>query len=209
MNKIKCLVIVAATLVLASCVMTGQKVELNPQVRSEGGDGGRNREIVVTVVDSRANKVIGVRDPDLGRLTSITAETDIEDNALRAVAKGLTEEGFKVVTAPPGTHVAADAMRRLTVEIVSLGYKADLDSVPKKITCTAEVKAVAENNGHGLERTFKVEGDRQVMLTPSETDNESAIADILSEALTNAVTDYELTTFMSKEMLRTKKIEAN
>jgi uncharacterized lipoprotein YajG len=209
MKNIKCLVIVAATLALASCVLTGQKVELNPLVRSDGGDGGRSKEIVVTVVDARAAKVIGVRDPALGRLTSITSEDNIEDNALRAVAKGLSEEGFKVVTAPPGTTVAADAMRRLTVEIVSLGYKADLDSVPKTITCSAEVKAVAINNGHGFEHTFKVEGDRRVVLTPSEADNESAITDILSEALTNAVTDYDLTTFMSKELLQTKKIEAN
>ncbi|MBF0480724.1 MAG: hypothetical protein HQK81_07600 [Desulfovibrionaceae bacterium] len=205
----KCFVIAALALVLASCVMSGQKVELSPQVRSEGGDGGRGKEIVVTVVDARANKVIGVRDPDLGRLTSITAVDGLEDNALRAVAKGLTEEGFRVVAAPPGTSVAADALRHLTVEIVALGYKADLDSVPKTITCSAEVRAVAQNNGHGLERTFKVSGDRKVVLTPSEADNESALADILSEALTNAVSDYELTSFMSKEMLRTKKIEAN
>jgi uncharacterized lipoprotein YajG len=209
MKKMQCLIIALAALVLVSCVMTGQKVELNPLIRSGGGDAGRGREVVVTVVDARADKTIGVRDPALGRLTSITAESGLEDNTLRAVAKGLTEEGFKAVAAPAGTRVAEDAMRKLTVEIASISYAADLDSVPKKITCTAEIKAVAVNNGHGFERTFRITADKQVVLTPSEADNETAITDALSDALTNAVTDYELMSFLAKEMLRTKKIEGS
>jgi uncharacterized lipoprotein YajG len=196
------LALLAGVLTLSACgALPAQTVSLRPEARSLTDNMGKSKPVALRVVDARSDKTIGYRGTDTGKSATITAEGDLAEIVGKAASRSLTDSGFNPVAFKPG------AVRSLTITIRDLSYGSMAQAMTKKVEAKCLLAATVINGPGTYEGTFPVSQEKEVLVTPNETDNAVLINGVLSESLSLLLTDHEIMSFLAKDNVRGKDVK--
>lgn len=164
-------------LLVAGCAPGSQTVRLEPRPDIDRSDEGQGVTVAVSVEDRRDDPVIGFRDGERGGAARIEPYEDPALGIRRGVTRALERRGFTVVAAD------APADRRLHIALEALHYEREAGVVTRGIHLAGRMSARVERDGDRYTGEARVRSERRVLHSPSETENEQMINDVVTRML--------------------------
>ena len=176
-----------AGVVLCACALQPQVLPVTPQLDLAGAAArGAGRSIALNVIDARADKVVGYRDP-ADTNSVITTAPELVSVIQREVSKAYGQLGFTVVGAGETADIALD------VRLTELGYVREAGRVVNNIRTGATIEASSVMNGKTVNGTYKDSQGKEMVLKPNLADNAELMNKHLGDALARMVADPRLT----------------
>jgi len=167
-------------------------VRLAPSVKVQPSELGQNKLVGLEVVDSRADKKLGIVGDPQGKFIYLTLANETPPTIYKQVADGLEKLGF---TVQPAT---GSEERTLKVDVTELSY----ESIKKPMTFDTVAKvtlaATARTEAQTYERAYNVKQERAAGAPPSAEDDAKAINSLVSMALEDMLTDKQLLALLAK-----------
>lgn len=176
---------------LNACAYTPQKALITPNLQIAETNIGSSKEVGLSVVDERDDKVIGHRGSVYGKAAQITTEQDVPDIFDEKIKEGLIKLGFSPIS------YSEDFPRSLKVEIRLLEYSTSLGFWTGGIHMKSTLKALATNNGEKYEHIYRVNNEKRVLVVPTASKNEQIINQTASDVLLELFQDQELFQFLA------------
>jgi uncharacterized lipoprotein YajG len=186
------LALLAITGLTQGCNVQPHNVRLAPSVKVQPSELGQNKVVGLEVVDSRADKKLGVVGDPQGKFVYLTLASETPPAIYKQVAEGLEKLGF---TVQPAT---GSEERSLKVDVTELSY----ESVKKPATFDTVAKvslvATARTEAQTYERAYNVKQEKAAGAPPSASDDERIVNSLVSMALEDMLTDKQLLALLAK-----------
>jgi uncharacterized lipoprotein len=176
---------------LSGCHLSPENVPLTPDVSSSSSQVGHGAPIAVVVFNAVPSEQIGTRASKYTPDQAITVSQDLQHQVQAITYNTLKKHGF--------SPVESGASRHLLIRITQLEYTfTDPDSLGAKIhiKCSISVKANAEDQT--LQRTYHTKMDFKVLTTPSKSDDNKNINQVVSATISQMVNDQQLIQLLSQ-----------
>lgn len=190
--KIHTHMITLTVLLLAGCTQTPQQVWLAPTVHVQASFEGNGTTIAVNVVDGRPSKSLGYFGKTRDASSEITTAQDITAVVAQEILTGMRNKGFVVVDGKS----KGDA--KLTVEVRLLDYSTAPDTLTGSVNIKSALRVVAAKNGKYLEKTYRADNEKRVVVVPSAATNEQWINEAFSDVLRQLFADSQLSLFLTQ-----------
>ena len=186
------LALLAIAAVTQGCNVEPHNVRLAPSVKVQPSELGQNKLVGLEVVDSRADKKLGVVGDPQGKFVYLTLANEPPPTIYKQVADGLEKLGF---TVQPAT---GSEERSLKVDVTELSY----ESVKKPMTFDTVAKvslaATARTEAQTYERAYNVKQEKAGGSPPSNEDDTRIVNSLVSMALEDMLTDKQLLALLAK-----------
>jgi len=186
------LALLAIAALTQGCNVEPHNVRLAPSVKVQPSELGQNKVVGLEVVDSRADKKLGVVGDPKGKFVYLTLANETPPTIYKQVADGLEKLGF---TVQPAT---GSEERSLKVDVTELSY----ESIKKPMTFDTVAKvslaATARTEAQTYERAYNVKQERAAGAPPSAEDDAKALNSLVSMALEDMLTDKQLLALLAK-----------
>ena len=186
------LALLAIAAVTQGCNVEPHNVRLAPSVKVQPSELGQNKLVGLEVVDSRADKKLGVVGDPQGKFVYLTLANETPPTIYKQVADGLEKLGF---TVQPAT---GSEERTLKVDVTELSY----ESVKKPMTFDTVAKvslaATARTEAQTYERAYNVKQEKAGGSPPSNEDDTRIVNSLVSMALEDMLTDKQLLALLAK-----------
>jgi len=182
-----------AVILLTGCglrAMDAQRVFLEPVLTVASSGQGNDTLVALTVVDERSATIIGYRGWAYGDAAEITTSQDVTQVIGSKVREGLVRQGFKPLIS--GEAVAATL--RVEVRLIEYNVSQGWDFI---LHARSTLKAIAGKEGRILERFYRIENEKRVMIVPPDETNAEIINKSVSEAINSLISDGDLLTFLA------------
>lgn len=166
---------------LAACAPSRHLITLAPQTPAATSQASGVHSISVHVADGRESATIGKRGDAV-----LYTEQDVPALLHKTVSDGLAQRGFTVGAAPGSNN--------LFLTLSSLTFEAG----GGKWVAKTEVSARAVRSGGEYKANYRIERDKQAVLTPGAKESEEIINEALSAVLSKLFNDQDLLTFLSQ-----------
>jgi len=175
---------------LSACALSPQTISLTPEIEIAGSGIASGTTLVLEIRDARKSNVIGYRGGIYDTAT-ISTEGDISGPIFNELSSALGNQGFSVV---PG---GSSSYPRLLIELRQLNYNVQKNNIIWSVEIFAEinanVRAGTKSISHNLEDRFTKDFPK----SPSTTDNEKMINDVVSRLLQRVLEDDSITGFLT------------
>ena len=189
------LIMMAMFSVMASfnaCAVTDQKVLLHPIMDVQSENVGNDKQVGVTVLDTRPEQNLGYRGiAQSSNRAVITTDQEVAEVFNEKISEGLKMKGFEP------TSYSDDISRTLTIEIRGLENSTSAGFWTGDVRTIASLRAVARHSGEVYEKFYRTESEERIILVPLTEDNEESINATISEVLHTTFDDRELLEFLS------------
>ena len=186
------LALLAIAALTQGCNVEPHNVRLAPSVKVQPSELGQNKVVGLEVVDSRADKKLGVVGDPQGKFVYLTLANETPPTIYKQVADGLEKLGF---TVQPAT---GSEERTLKVDVTELSY----ESVKKPMTFDTVAKvslaATARTEAQTYERAYNVKQEKAGGSPPSNEDDTRIVNSLVSMALEDMLTDKQLLALLAK-----------
>ena len=186
------LALLAIAALTQGCNVEPHNVRLAPTVKVQPSELGQNKVVGLEVVDSRADKKLGVVGDPQGKFVYLTLANETPPTIYKQVADGLEKLGF---TVQPAT---GSEERTLKVDVTELSY----ESVKKPMTFDTVAKvslaATARTEAQTYERAYNVKQEKAGGSPPSNEDDTRIVNSLVSMALEDMLTDKQLLALLAK-----------
>lgn len=186
------LALLAIAALIQGCNVEPHNVRLAPSVKVQPSELGQNKVIGLEVVDSRADKKLGMVGDPQGKFIYLTLANETPPTIYKQVADGLEKLGFKVQPATGSEE------RTLKVDVTELSY----ESVKKPMTFDTVAKvslaATARTDAQTYERAYNVKQEKAAGSPPSTDEDTRIVNSLLSMALEDMLTDKQLLALLAK-----------
>jgi uncharacterized lipoprotein YajG len=186
------LALLAIAALTQGCNVQPHSVRLAPSVKVQPSELGQNKVVGLEVVDSRADKKLGVVGDPQGKFIYLTLANEAAPTIYKQVADGLEKLGFTVQPATGSDE------RHLQVDVAELSY----ESVKKPATFDTVAKvslvATARTEAQTYERAYNVKQEKPAGGPPSQSDDERVVNGLVSMALEDMLTDKKLLALLAK-----------
>lgn len=184
-------ILTLSLLLLAGCAQSPQRVWLDPKLNVPTSSVGEGRVVAVDVVDRRPSPSLGNFGKSRDAATDLSTEQDVALVVKQEVISGMRKKGFVAVE----EQTNRDA--KLNVEIQSLEYATSPNTWTGDVYIKSALKAVASKNGKTLEKMYRANFDKRVVVVPTATTNEQWINEALGDVLRQLLEDRELSFFLT------------
>lgn len=181
-----------ALLFLAGCAQSPQRVWLEPKLNVPPSSMGEGRVVAVDVVDRRSSPSLGNYGKSRDASTELSTEQDIALVVKQEVIAGMRKKGFVAV------EEQANRDAKLNVEVQSLEYATSPNTWTGDVYIKSALKAVASKNGKTLEKMYRANFDKRVVVVPTATTNEQWLNEALGDVLRQLLEDRELSLFLTQ-----------
>ena len=151
---------------------------------------GNGATVVVQVRDVRPSSQIGYRGLD-SKGAEITTDQDLAPVVQKKIIEGLTQQGFKAVSA------GEEPARMLKVEIRDLQYTTDMDFWKGIVRTKAVLQASSRTEGRVYEQLYAAEREEKAAEAPRAKTNAQLINGVLSHALQRLLGDQRLVRWLA------------
>jgi uncharacterized lipoprotein len=186
------LALLAIAALTQGCNVEPHNVRLAPSVKVQPSELGQNKVVGLEVVDSRADKKLGVVGDPKGKFVYLTLANETPPTIYKQVADGLEKLGF---TVQPAT---GSEERSLKVDVTELSY----ESIKKPMTFDTVAKvslaATARTEAQTYERAYNVKQEKAGGSPPSNEDDTRIVNSLVSMALEDMLTDKQLLALLAK-----------
>lgn len=188
-----CVYMLTLTLLLvAGCAQAPQRVWLEPKLNVPSSSVGEGRVVAVDVVDRRPSPSLGNYGKSRDTSTELSTEQDIALVVKQEVIAGMRKKGFVAVE----EQTSRDA--KLNVELLSLEYATSPNTWTGDVYIKSAMKTVASKNGKTLEKMYRANFDKRVVVVPTAATNEQWINEALGDVLRQLLEDGELSLFLTQ-----------
>jgi uncharacterized lipoprotein YajG len=180
------LTITFAALVLSGCsALPAQNLELHPAIHA-GAQLPRDTRVQIQVEDKRLSALVGLR---LDRLKN-TAPLSLV-NATQALEHSIEHalEDMGITNFSAGEFT-------LTLYLDELSYIATQKNLLQEVATKSSVRLEVAKDGEYYTGRYSTEQSKTFVSTPTPADNDALINSILSETLSRAFADKNLTNFL-------------
>jgi uncharacterized lipoprotein YajG len=186
------LAVLAVGVLAQGCNVEPHNIRLEPSVPMRQSDVGRGKVVGLEVVDTRADKKLGVVGDPEGKFIYLSLTNDPAQAVYKQVSRGLEKLGFSVQPA------SDPAERSLKVDLSDLTY----ESIKKKATfdtlAKVSVGATVRNGPDSYDRTYNVKQEKAAGAPPSASDDAKVVNGIVSMALEDMLSDKQLVALLAK-----------
>lgn len=179
-----------ALLVMQGCALSPQRVTLTPTVAVAAENIGQGRTVKVMATDARGSDLVGTRGGIYGKTSVIRTGNDVADEIRQQLLTGLRAQGFI-----DGGNEASIQVRATLRE---LSYKVPEGAVATSADMAFAVEVVAERGGARQTSTYRSEINRRFPVSPSETQNEAWLNELLTETLQRFFSDAKMRAFLTQ-----------
>ena len=183
------LALLALTL-LPGCALSPQRVTLTPSVTVAAEDIGQGRTVKVLATDARSNDLVGTRGGIYGKTSVIRTGNDVAAEIRQQLLTGLRAQGFV-----DGGNEAAIQVR---ATIKDLSYRVPEGAVATSADMAVTLEVVAERGGARHTSTYRSEMNRRFPVSPSETQNEAWLNELLGDTLQRFFVDAKMRAFLTQ-----------
>ena len=180
---------------LSGCVLNGQTVTLEPQVRISATGIGEGRTVAVTIKDGRPDQRYGTRvapgSPAYG-LGAISSAPDQDERVLSVINQMLQKQGFVVKEGDPETQLT------LVAELRELRYSMYNRVLSLGVHVDGVLHVIATNDHRRYEQSYRANIERTVLVTPTAAGNAELINEVASGLLQKMADDKELFKFLAE-----------
>ncbi|MFK8028731.1 MAG: YajG family lipoprotein [Gammaproteobacteria bacterium] len=180
-----------AVMFFSGCAFTPQQAEITPQLELVQSDEGRGTTVYLRVIDERSNQIIGRRGTGAMKGAEITTTEELDVVFHNAIADGLRQKGFEVVTDSGRSHT-------LKVEIRSFEYDVSMGFWTGGVHTNAALKAIAKRGGQEYENVYRFDGEQRVMFVPGKDKNQQMINAMADGILAEMFRDNALIGFLAQ-----------
>lgn len=179
-------------LLLAGCAQSPQQVWLEPKLNVPPSSLGEGRVVAVDVVDRRPNASLGNYGKSRDASTELSTGQDIALVVKQEVISGMRKKSFVAV------EEQANRDARINVEVLSLEYATSPNTWTGDVYIKSAIKATASKNGKTLEKMYRANFDKRVVVVPTATTNEQWLNEALGDVLRQLLEDRELSLFLTQ-----------
>jgi uncharacterized lipoprotein YajG len=174
------------------CNVQPHNVRLAPSVKVQPSELGQNKVVGLEVVDSRADKKLGVVGDPQGKFVYLTLASETPPTIYKQVAEGLEKLGF---TVQPAT---GSEERSLKVDVTELSYEAVKKPTTFDTVAKVSLAATARTEAQTYERAYNVKQEKAAGAPPNASDDERIVNSLVSMALEDMLTDKQLLALLAK-----------
>lgn len=174
---------------LGGCAISPQSISLNPSVTVEQKNIGQGRSVNLSVVDKRATKALGSRGGIYAGTALLTIAGGPEEPIRQELAGALSAYGFNVIN-------AMNADINMVVEIETLSYEKTAETYPMLINNNILLKAICNKPEAEFTSRYSANKAQNMVTTPTVSQNEKMINELVSKALTALLNDQRLLDFL-------------
>jgi uncharacterized lipoprotein len=172
--------------ILGGCAFTPQAVVLNPSLYLSSSSIGNNKTVWLNVVDERTKSTLGTRGAR-GVGAEITIQGDLVEIVGKALAEGLSSQGFQV------SKTSAEIERELRVELRSLEYRTIVGFWSGTVKTESAMKGICIlNKSRPYEKLYRGENNQSVQVVQSAESNNVYINNALSSSINKMLADQVL-----------------
>lgn len=181
-------------LFIVSCSLVPESIAVKPVVTVPQSNLGAGKKVLIQVVDGRVHKRFGVRVTAIQGLgASILLGDDLIPSLQESVSKGLSSYQFEPVLYSPNKT----SQRRFKLTLEDFRYSQISAPFNLKVVLDCVMKVQIENNGKKYEQVFRVQDTHSIQITPTSSDDQQYINEVLSRNLTKILTDNKLLSVLS------------
>lgn len=184
-------IVMTAAIALSACALSPQTVTLKPTLEIPRDTIGNAGTVKVLVTDMRNSSLVGTRGGIYEKTSEIRSDNDVADAIRQQVQAGLLAQGFK-----DGGNEAETTLR---IRLMELQYAVPPGAVTTSASIVVAIEITAERGGGRHTATYRSEVSHRFPVTPTATQNEIWINDVLSETLQRFFNDAQMRTFITKK----------
>ncbi len=179
-----------AVLLLSGCTLSPQTIHVTPAITIAPESFGRGHSINVLVQDNRQDATIGSRGGVYRNSSTIRSANDVAEAVRAQTAAGLVAQGYAL------TGTEAESMLRIGID--QLSYVVPAGALATSADITAVLRIVAQRDNRQFETTYKSTVNRRFPVTPTATQNEVWINEVLNETLHRFFADPKMRAFLTE-----------
>lgn len=179
-----------AALLLSGCTLSPQTINVTPAITVAPASFGRGHSINVMVQDNRQDATIGSRGGVYRNSSTIQSANDVAEAIRAQTAAGLVAQGYTLA----GTE--AESMLRIGID--QLSYVVPAGALATSADITATLRIAAQRDNRQLETTYKSTVNRRFPVTPTATQNETWVNEVLNETLQRFFADPKMRAFLTE-----------
>ena len=179
-------------LLLAGCAQSPQRVWLEPKLNVPTSSLGEGKVVAVDVVDRRPSPSLGNFGKSRDASTELSTEQDVALVVKQEVIAGMRKKGFVAV------EEQSNRDAKLNVEVQLLEYATSPNTWTGDVYIKSAMKAVASKNGKTLEKMYRANFDKRVVVVPTAANNEQWINEALGDVLRQLLEDRDLSSFLTE-----------
>lgn len=189
------ILIVAAASLLAGCALSPQTVTLTPTLNLGKEVVAQGQVVSIQVVDERPNSTLGSRGGIYAKTSLIQSGNDVAEAVRIATEQGLIAQGYRVDNAVGNSNTAAVALK---MAITELSYVVPQGPVATGVDMTVALRVTAERADGTHTANYRSAVNRKFPVTPTLSQNEIWISEVLSQTLTRFFADPQMRAFLVK-----------
>ncbi|MDX1803060.1 MAG: YajG family lipoprotein [Alcanivorax sp.] len=174
----------------SACALSPQQVDIAPQPQVQTTNVGHNQPVQVTAVDSRDQQAFGTRGGVYKETALVRPGNNVKDAIEKAVRQGLQQEGFNAFN--PGSDAT-----RLEVRLEKLDYIPEQGSVVNEVTVKLDLRGEASRGDVSHTGTYKSSVVHDLPFTPTASQNQKMINDILGDGINRLLKDPKMQAFLA------------
>lgn len=189
------ILIVAAATLLAGCALSPQTVTLTPTLNLGKEVVAQGQVVSIQVVDERPNSTLGSRGGIYAKTSLIQSGNDVAEAVRVATEQGLVAQGYKVDNAVGNSNTATVVLK---MAITELSYVVPQGPVATGVDMTVALRVTAERADGTHTASYRSAVNRKFPVTPTQSQNEIWISEVLSQTLTRFFADPQMRAFLLK-----------
>lgn len=189
------ILIVAAATLLAGCALSPQTVTLTPTLNLGKEVVAQGQVVSIQVVDERPNSTLGSRGGIYAKTSLIQSGNDVAEAVRAATEQGLIAQGYKVDNAVGNSNTAAVVLK---MAITELSYVVPQGPVATGVDMTVALRVTAERADGTHTASYRSAVNRKFPVTPTQSQNEIWISEVLSQTLSRFFADPQMRAFLLK-----------
>lgn len=183
---------VAAAAFIAGCAVSPQSIDIAPLVKTPPPSLGGGRTLALEVIDERPQPHFGTLGGVYAGTAHIRPTGDIAPPIREALASALGAAGFQVQ--PRG----APGEISMVVAVEEVSYHGSGSPRINKIETLAAISLDARGPKGEYNGRSKVKQTKDVILTPTQADNQQLVNDAISNALERLLARQELIDYLGR-----------
>lgn len=178
--------LIAASLGLAGCAVSPQKLSLQPVLSADLQAVGQGQPVSVKVVDARASESLG----SLGGLYAQSSTVTVEREQLVSSLRAQVETAVRLLGFTPTSN--GFNAPELVVTVESLEYRLPEGGYATSADIAARLRADARNASRNYSGRYASTLTQRFAMTPNQQTNEQLVSGVVSDALGRAFRDAEI-----------------
>lgn len=183
--KVKGLIFALSVVVLVGgCAPNAQHVKLVPEVEVTERFTEQSPELSLRVIDRRAQKILGYRDPARGIILGV--EGELADEVRKGLVSALERQGIAV------KEWDGEADNRLSVGIMNFEYQRTGGFLRRQVVLETEWDVTASFEGTRVSSQARAKTQQSMLFVPGDSKNEQLVNTILNRAINQVVNNDDL-----------------